>query len=651
MLYTDSKFQDGPATYAIIIGVSQYRHLPGGSGQETQNSYGLGQLSASATTAFRIFQWLRDDYRSQDSPLGKCWLLLSPQDLELQRMAEMQEFSGPSHDATFANCRRDIGEWWHSMNSLPRDVARNSKAIFYFVGHGIEVVADKQLLLPTDYLNPPLNNPNTAMSSANIRSGLSTLNVIDQLLFIDACRNDNWQLRGPGIQGEMVLAEPAIGNCNPEIVAPILFACAAGAQAFMPANISDKNDMSLFGQELLDGLRAQPNLELSTDNGKQTVNVYPLQKFLNQRLTKRFQEYNMQVRAPVRIGGASADLPITEIQLPFSIIKRFEEYALATDEMVFIQNKDLNDWNATGANWEERHDVLGSEQITEIWETFQVFHIQNKQWITPDRAYKFTTTSLAESNEALVFTGTFSIPAYSQQGYCLKLRDYQNAFMVLIPGNYSPIMGERKPPLFNIILTVASGAIIDVQVTLSSKSSGLLKEAASIWQRYSISGLRDATDEIDRLAVDLLSEKAEDPLAALISAIVLMHSKGFSPDAFMSNGEPWVKENWLRNLSKYFFRNSTDAHILWMEQCFRHNQIDDALEALNICAEMPLPATSECFSYALLRTQSIQDDHKIQNLHHRLTRAVPFSNFSSLFTVYKGPNHTVEPSLILPENV
>ncbi len=649
MPYTNPKFQGGHATYAIIIGVSHYQHLPGGSKVETPNSYGLGQLSASATTAFRLFQWLRDEYRSEDSPLEKCWLLLSPQELELQRLPEMKEFVDAQHDATFENCRRDIGDWWQSMNGLPRDIARGSKALFYFVGHGIEVVADRQLLLPTDYLSPPLNNTNTAISSTNIRTGLSTLNVIDQLIFIDACRNDNWQFRGPLIQGEMVLPEPAIGNSNPEIVAPVIFACAPGAQAFMPANISDGNDMSLFGQELLAGLRAQPNLELSSDNGKHTVNVYPLQKFLNQRLTKRFQSYNMQVRAPVRIGGGGADdLPITEIQLPISVVRQFEEYVSATDQILVTQSKDLPDWNATGATWGDRHDVLGSEQITEIWETLQVFHIQKNEWIPPDQAYRLTATSLKKNRSSMVFTGTFKIPAYSQHGYCLQLTDHQSSFMISIPGNYSTTMGDREPPLFDIILTVACGQISQIQVALSDKNVGLLKNAAQIWQSYLTSGLRDATKEIDKLAVHLLSEKAEEPLAALIAAIVLMRSKGFAPETDINYGAPWVKGDWLRNLSQYFFSNSTDAHILWMEQCFRHNEIKAGLEALRICAEMPLPATSECLSYALIRTQNILDDEKIQGLYERLNRALPYTHSDGLFATYVGPSVLIEPHLVLP---
>lgn len=648
MPYINPNFQGGHATYAIIIGVSHYQHLPGGSKLEAPNSFGLGQLSASATTAFRIFQWLRDDYRSEDSPLEKCWLLLSPQDLELQRLPEMQAFADAQHTATFENCRRDIGEWWQSMNSLPRDIARGSKALFYFVGHGIEVVADKQLLLPTDYLSPPLNNTNTALSSANIRAGLSTLNVLDQLLFIDACRNDNWQMRGPSIQGEMVLPEPAIGNCNPDVAAPILFACAAGAQAFMPANIADGNDMSLFGQELLDGLRARPNLEVSNDDGKHTVNVYPLQKFLNQRLTKRFQQYNMQMRAPVRIGGAAVDLPITEIHVPISVARQFEEYVPTADQMLVVQSKELIDWNAAGAAWDDRHDVLGSEQITEIWETLQVFHVQKNEWMPTDQGYKLTATLLTKNSTTMVFTGTFKIPAHSQQGYCLKLNDHQNSFMISIPGNYSTTMGDREPPLFDITLTVAYGQISQIQVALSDKNDGLLKDAAQIWQRYVTSGLRDATKEIDRLAVQLLSEKAEEPLAALIAAIVLMRSKGFSPDADVNYGAPWVKGDWLRNLSQYFFRNSTDAHILWMEQCFRHNKIDAGLEALRSCAEMPLPATSECLSYALIRTQNILDDEKIQGLYERLNRAVPYTHSDGLFVTYEGPSLLIEPHLVLP---
>jgi hypothetical protein len=47
-----------PGLFAVVIGVSAYDHLRGGSGEQAADSYDLGQLFVSASTAFRFFQWL-----------------------------------------------------------------------------------------------------------------------------------------------------------------------------------------------------------------------------------------------------------------------------------------------------------------------------------------------------------------------------------------------------------------------------------------------------------------------------------------------------------------------------------------------------------------------------------------------------------------
>ena len=41
-----------------------------------------------------------------------------------------------------------------------------SRAVFFFSGHGMEISNDHQVLLPADYLAPPAENPNRALSPA-----------------------------------------------------------------------------------------------------------------------------------------------------------------------------------------------------------------------------------------------------------------------------------------------------------------------------------------------------------------------------------------------------------------------------------------------------------------------------------------------------
>jgi hypothetical protein len=65
-----------PGLYALIVGVSNYPHLGGGSAP-AQEAFDLGQLEVSARTAAAVFDWLRSDYNMRTS--GRVVLsLLSP---------------------------------------------------------------------------------------------------------------------------------------------------------------------------------------------------------------------------------------------------------------------------------------------------------------------------------------------------------------------------------------------------------------------------------------------------------------------------------------------------------------------------------------------------------------------------------------------
>jgi hypothetical protein len=61
------------------------------------------------------------------------------------------------------------------MKRLPKTSALGSRAFFFFSGHGLELYRDKQLLLPADYLRPPVCNVNRALSTYNLYAGLAAL--------------------------------------------------------------------------------------------------------------------------------------------------------------------------------------------------------------------------------------------------------------------------------------------------------------------------------------------------------------------------------------------------------------------------------------------------------------------------------------------
>src|SRR4051812_34143285 len=95
-----------PGAFALIVGVSRYPFLTG------RDTYGLDQLCVSALTAWRVFEWLRDDYLHRNCPVAHCWLLLSPTEDELEIAPAIRAAAGP---AGFNDIKGAIKEWAQAM--------------------------------------------------------------------------------------------------------------------------------------------------------------------------------------------------------------------------------------------------------------------------------------------------------------------------------------------------------------------------------------------------------------------------------------------------------------------------------------------------------------------------------------------------------
>ncbi len=67
-----------PRLHAVIIAVSDYPHLNGGSGALANDPLGLSQLTTPGFTGQAIARWLLNDYNNPPCPLGSIEVLLSP---------------------------------------------------------------------------------------------------------------------------------------------------------------------------------------------------------------------------------------------------------------------------------------------------------------------------------------------------------------------------------------------------------------------------------------------------------------------------------------------------------------------------------------------------------------------------------------------
>src|SRR2546422_11678453 len=128
----------GVGTHALVIGVSDYPALAGGSGPLFPQHGGMGQLTSASHSAISFADWLTIDYRYSAAPLRSLELLIS-------EPGAVQYAAGQTltvERATFANLQQRILDWSQRANSSDQN-----RAIFYFCGHGISAGLQCTLLL------------------------------------------------------------------------------------------------------------------------------------------------------------------------------------------------------------------------------------------------------------------------------------------------------------------------------------------------------------------------------------------------------------------------------------------------------------------------------------------------------------------------
>jgi hypothetical protein len=585
-LWVNPDWQEGsPGMFAVVIGVSRYLHLAEGESPAPE-TFGLGQLRVSALTAFEVFRWLAEGYRVEGCPLAKCWLLLSPAEEEKEHAPGIAKHLPP---ATFDNCEQAIGFWWSHMQQLPRSVAEHSRALFFFSGHGLETHQDQQILLLSDYLKPPQCNCNKALSTESLKKGLASLAVPHQLFLLDACRNDHYVLRAKKITGAPVLTEDEAALVNPALVAPLLFATAPGQQAFQ--HMHPDRGLSLFGRALLDGLLGKPTIHLDCQGHVCSVNLYPLQGYMKQRVVELLTEVGAQVIQPVKLGGSSIDnVPITYLEHAAVLTAR-PELALpptrgpggelmgtgvpTPGERAARIEKTLRDLftverevapETRRSIWAQKfaigHDLFGSEAVTAIWsEQVRLYALDKRSWI--DNPDTLVLHKIERDDAARSYRAEISVAEKDQVGHWLELVDGAGtAHGCFLPADrykhyhykYHRYKRPRYVLEFDVTFDEGSGCQISrLEASLSMKNSGLLGAAAELWQRYRMADVGEAVNafEISVLERMVCERLDSSPLAATVAALILLRANRLD-----------LLHNWLHNLANWFDEQS-DGPALW----------------------------------------------------------------------------------------
>ncbi|MEV0788651.1 caspase family protein [Kribbella sp. NPDC050459] len=231
--------------YALIIGVSAYPHLDGGTAP-ARRTYRMGQLSAAALTAHRIADWLEEADGRLAAPYRGCRLLLSPSPGELDVLTRQRDHL----PATLEQMRAQALLWREEVCSDPDNVA-----FFYFAGHGVQRTRRDAVLLMEDFADSELGNPLAkAVDLQNLFRGMAPTAArpdmaMNQLWFVDACRGfpsefDNFEILTAQEIFAIELSDVDLRN------APLYYGALPGTNAY---SISQQS--TIMGRALLECLQ------------------------------------------------------------------------------------------------------------------------------------------------------------------------------------------------------------------------------------------------------------------------------------------------------------------------------------------------------------------------------------------------------------
>lgn len=682
----------GPGTFALIIGASNYAHLDG-----SENSYGLGQLHVSALTAYRFFVWLRDRYRHR-TPLAYCWLLLSPTDDEKRVEPTLPVTPEP----TFEACRKAIGRWFEKMESLHPTYSQQSRSIFFFSGHGLEITPAKQLLLPCDYLEPPVRLVDRALSTENLYTGLWALNVPEHFLFLDACRNDNEDLRAASPLGTDVLTVKGPRyRPLPGVISPVVYATGPGAAAWEPTD--PRNGPSIFGKALLEGLEGRPNMQPISDNNKLWITVRGLEDFLDPRVSDLLIAAGTQVKQPVMIWGPTKNILICEVPTPQATItgtatpapivrpqassprmlelgfeatlndsfsKESHERSTArpnppflsqTSRQIVQRPKDRvqmdevqlpNNWHPNVTKgWEAAHEVVRSETLTDLLWNAHVYdlHTGQETELKAEGKELLTIKKITRSSgNHRSYHIDFQVGGHSAYWLELESDQLKHKIACVLPNDTNTL------PRYTIEITIEKDSVTNFDVALSPTNADLLGEAAALWSKFrSVDIEESATKKELGLLEQALREKQRSPLAATVAALLLL--RAWRHD---------LLHDWARNLAEYFPQRP-DGCVVWAEQLLRttENGVPDGvahwLLRLN---ETGIPHTTEAFTLAIRQVSELikhgvpseQNHSKEQERQHdgltklnsQLTKALKVFRPGGLCTTFVGRKEFITPDLL-----
>ena len=281
----------GPATHALIIATSQYKHLP--EDPKQAGTYGLSQLRSACLGSYRLAVWMRDHAENFTPPIGTIRLLMSPADVETQTIRNEDTVSKwlttePS------SVREALWDWKASCGARPGNVA-----FLYVAGHGY--LSPESLAVFTHESLEREREFTHTLGVSQINHALAWCPLKASLIFIDACQDiPKGGLGDVHLEPDIRLDPPVTAIPDSREVAPIYYASSVGGSAFGHRDVG-----SYFSNALMDCLEYRAAVHTDPDWNHWAITVASL----GSQLRKAVELQTKRPQSPIADGVIGLDVP------------------------------------------------------------------------------------------------------------------------------------------------------------------------------------------------------------------------------------------------------------------------------------------------------------------------------------------------------
>jgi hypothetical protein len=592
-----------PGVHALIIGVSDYPYLSGGSAPKNakaRDNGGLGQLEVSAYAAALFFDWVVQAGEIAGAPLTSCRLHLAPRPDEVEKIKSLKNV-GHYGDANYAALRTALDDWSAEMSVAGRTSQAPNVALFFYSGHGVEV-AGSPAILASDVLNQLTadGGAGKAVAVDAMTTAVKTFNIDRGLFFIDACRDAPLAARVINLVGEQSLNPNRSPTRRPDALIR-LHSTASGLKAYQ---LKDGKG-TLFTEAVLDGLQGSPPqyLPYDTTNLPWPLRFAALEGHVKRRVNSLLADlsplavqsvepygnpYNGEMIVARKDGpaagagevlatAAQALAPTIEaVNLSASnVLKNVK--TLGISEIQSLRTAPtLRRGRGDLFNYGIMHGALGHETAANPWiDSLRFFDVETNSFASPDAAEVYNVHSQEVDGRIAAWIDLLVKPAFRSALWIVaKGRAGVPALAVAIPRD----LYNHIPVRLDLVFTGnRSDWRLNQMSARIADPAGLVEPFASdqpvpeVWnglfqaQRIeAFADLGSAAKEIADLQIldEALRQKRRSPIAAAFAANFLLRAGGLEH-----------LHDWPKNLSDWF-PEMADGAILWAETILRREGED-----------------------------------------------------------------------------